>query len=72
MAFRLAKRGISLVWAGIMVGFKGEEGVDGEEIGKVFIYDEDDVDTFLEEVRWMKISDARRYAEERGYEFEEN
>ena len=55
-----------------MVGFQGEEGVDGEEIGKVFIYDEDDVDTFLEEVRWMKISDARRYAEERGYEFEEN
>jgi hypothetical protein len=54
-----------------VVGFHSEDELDGEEIGKVFVYDDDDPDNLLEEMEWMKISDARKLAEERGYDFEE-
>ena len=42
------------------------------EIGKVFVYDDDgDPDDLLEEVRWTTEAEAKKYAEERGYEYEE-
>jgi hypothetical protein len=54
----------------IVVQFKSEEDLpDGEEFGKVFIFDEDDPDAFLEDVRWMKHSEAESLARERGYDF---
>jgi hypothetical protein len=43
------------------VNFKGEDEVDGEEVGAVFITDEDDPD-FVHELGWMRISDARELA----------
>ncbi len=45
--------------------------MDGTEAGKVFVYDDDDPDTFLEEVKWMTQADAEKFAKERGYEYEE-
>ena len=55
----------------IIVSWKGESALDtGEEVGKVFIYDEDDPDVDpLDE--WMTREQAENLARERGYEFEE-
>lgn len=53
---------------GRTVNFKGEDEAEGEEIGPVFITDDDDPD-FLHEVGWMKISDARELARELGHAF---
>ncbi len=38
--------------------------MDGTEAGKVFVYDDDDPDTFLEEVKWMTQADAEKFAKE--------
>jgi len=54
--------------AGRTVNFKGEDEADGEEIGPVFITDDDDA-AFLHEVGWMKISDARELARSLGHVF---
>jgi hypothetical protein len=53
---------------GRTVNFKGEDEAEGEEIGPVFITDDDDPD-FLHEVGWMKISDARELARGLGHAF---
>jgi hypothetical protein len=53
---------------GRTVNFKGEDEAEGEEIGPVFITDQDDPD-FLHEVGWMKISDARELARTLGHDF---
>jgi hypothetical protein len=53
---------------GRTVTFKGEAEVEGEEIGPVFITDDDDPD-FLHEVGWMKFSDARELARGLGHAF---
>jgi hypothetical protein len=53
---------------GRTVNFKGEDEAGGEEIGPVFITDDDDAD-FLHEVGWMKISDARELARSLGHAF---
>ena len=53
---------------GRTVNFKGEDEADGEEIGPVFITDDDDPD-FLHEVGWMKISDAHELARGLGHAF---
>jgi hypothetical protein len=53
---------------GRTVNFKGEDDVDGEEIGPVFITDDDDP-SFLHEVGWMKLSDARELARGLGHAF---
>jgi hypothetical protein len=55
----------------IVVQFKSESdsGPGGEEVGPVFVFDEDDPDTFLEDVRTMTRSEAERLARERGYDF---
>ena len=50
-----------------IVNFKSEDEVDGEEIGPVFVTDEDDAE-FLHEIGWMKISDARELARGLGHE----
>ena len=56
----------------IVVQFKSsEELADGTEAGKVFVYDDEDPDTFLEEVKWMTQAEAEKFAKERGYEYEE-
>ena len=55
----------------IIVGFKDEDEVNGERVGKVFVYEEEDPDTFLEKVRWMSFTEAQALAKERGYDFEE-
>ena len=51
-----------------VVNFKGEDEADGEEIGPVFITDED-APEFLHEIGWMKISDARELAGGLGHPF---
>ena len=51
-----------------VVNFKGEDEVDGDEAGPVFITDEDDP-AFLHEIGWMKISDARELARGLGHPF---
>jgi hypothetical protein len=53
---------------GRTVNFKGEDEAEGEEIGPVFITDDDDPE-FQHEVGWMKISDARELARELGHAF---
>ena len=53
---------------GRTVNFKGEDEVDGEEVGPVFITDDDDPD-FVHEVGWMKVSDARELARGLGHAF---
>ena len=53
---------------GRTVNFKGEDEDEGEEIGPVFITDDDDPD-FLHEVGWMKISEARELARGLGHAF---
>lgn len=53
---------------GRTVNFKGEDEADGEEVGPVFITDDDDPD-FLHEVGWMKLSDARELAGNLGHAF---
>jgi hypothetical protein len=55
----------------MIVGWKSEGDSDtGEEIGKVFIYDEDDPDVDpLDE--WMTREQAEALAKEKGYDFEE-
>jgi hypothetical protein len=53
---------------GRTVNFKGEDEAEGEEIGPVFITDDDDPD-FLHEVGWMKVSDARELARGLGHAF---
>ena len=53
---------------GRTVNFKGEDEADGEEIGAVFITDDDDPD-FVHEIGWMKISDARELAQSLGHAF---
>ena len=53
---------------GRTVNFKGEDEADGEEVGPVFITDDDDPD-FLYEVGWMKLSDARELAGNLGHAF---
>lgn len=53
---------------GRTVNFKGEGEAEGEEIGPVFITDDDDLD-FLHEVGWMKLSDAQELARELGHAF---
>jgi hypothetical protein len=50
------------------VNFKREEEAEGEEIGPVFITDDDDPD-LLHEVGWMKLSDAQELARELGHAF---
>jgi hypothetical protein len=54
--------------SGRTVNFKGEDEAEGEEIGPVFITDDDDPE-FLHEVGWMKISDARELARGLGHAF---
>jgi hypothetical protein len=51
-----------------VVHFKREDEADGEEIGPVFITD-DDHPEFLHELGWMKISDAREVARALGHPF---
>ena len=55
----------------MIVSWKSEGDTDtGEEIGKVFIYDEDDPDVDpLDE--WMTREQAQALAKEKGYDFEE-
>jgi hypothetical protein len=53
---------------GRTVNFKGEDEAEGEEIGPVFITDDDDPD-FLHEIGWLKISDARELARGLGHDF---
>jgi hypothetical protein len=55
----------------MVVGWKSESDLDdGTEIGKVFIYDEDDPDVDpLDE--WMTREQAEALAKEKGYDFEE-
>src|SRR3954451_11219647 len=53
---------------GRTVNFKGEDEAEGEEIGPVFITDDDDPD-FLHEIGWMKLSDARELARGLGHTF---
>lgn len=53
---------------GRTLNFKGEDESEGEEVGPVFITDDDDPD-FLHEVGWMKISDARELARGLGHGF---
>lgn len=53
---------------GRTVNFKGEDEADGEEVGPVFITDNDDP-AFVHEVGWMKISDARELAHGLGHAF---
>ena len=53
---------------GRTVNFKGEHEEEGEEVGPVFITDDDDPD-FLHEVGWMKVSDARELARGLGHAF---
>jgi hypothetical protein len=56
----------------IIVQFKSEDELDdGEEAGRVFVFDDGQPDTFLEKVKWMSLSDAKKLAQERGYEFQE-
>ncbi len=56
----------------IVVEFKSvDEPPDGTEAGKVFVYDDDDPDTFLEEVKWMTQAEAETFAKGRSYEYEE-
>jgi hypothetical protein len=51
-----------------VVNFKGEDEVEGDEAGPVFITDEDDP-AFLQEIGCMKISDARELARGLGHPF---
>jgi hypothetical protein len=51
-----------------VVNFKGEDEADGEEVGPVFITDEEDPE-FVHEVGWMKVSDARELARGLGHPF---
>jgi hypothetical protein len=55
----------------MIVGWKSESDLDDEtEVGKVFIYDEDDPDVDpLDE--WMTREQAEALAKEKGYDFEE-
>ena len=55
----------------MIVSWKSESDVDdGTEIGKVFVYDEDDPDVDpLDE--WMTREQAETLAREKGYDFEE-
>ncbi len=51
--------------------FKAEEEEDGEPVGPLWVYDEDDPDD-EEEVGWMALSVARRLAREQGFELDED
>ena len=53
---------------GRTVNFKSEDESEGEEVGSVFITDDDDPD-FLYEVGWLSISDARELARSLGHAF---
>jgi hypothetical protein len=53
---------------GRTVNFKGEDEADGEEVGPVFVTDDDDPE-FVHEIGWMKISDARELARDLGHAF---
>ena len=53
------------------VNFKGEDEVDGEIVGPVFITDDEDPD-FLHEVGWLRRSDARELARTLGHRFGED
>ena len=53
---------------GRTVNFKSEDESGGEEIGPVFITDDDDPD-YLYEVGWLSISDARELARGLGHAF---
>jgi hypothetical protein len=53
---------------GRTVNFKGEDEAEGEEVGPVFITDDDDPE-FLHEFGWMKVSDARELARSLGHAF---
>jgi hypothetical protein len=53
---------------GRTVNFKGEDEADGEEVGPVFITDDDDPH-FVHEIGWMKMSDARELARSLGHAF---
>ena len=53
---------------GRTVNFKGEDEADGEEVGPVFITDDDDP-KFVHEIGWMKVSDARELARGLGHAF---
>jgi beta-lactam-binding protein with PASTA domain len=56
----------------IVVQFVSEaDADDGEEVGQVFIFDDGQPDTHLEKVKWMSLTDAKKLAQERGYEFQE-
>jgi hypothetical protein len=65
----------------IAVTFKHEDEVDGEPIGPVFIYDEDEPEDswtgHLDDISgptggWRTLSDARAWAASRGYSFHED
>ena len=63
----------------IVVLFKGQDSIDGEPIGPLYISDEDDPDTSWvghpyetdgSLGAWMRLGDARAWAESHGYKFE--
>jgi hypothetical protein len=65
----------------IAVTFRYEDEADGEPIGPILLYDEDEpeyswvghlVDSAGRPSGWCKLSDARRWAESRGYVFYED
>jgi hypothetical protein len=67
--------------ASIVVTFKREDSVEGEPIGPLYITDADEThpswvghpyETDGSPGAWMSLSDARTWAESRGYMFEED
>src|SRR5690349_918338 len=54
-----------------VVNFKGEDEVDGEIVGPVFITDDGDPD-FLHEVGWLTQPNARELARSLGHRFTED
>ncbi len=54
----------------LALSYSFEEERDGEDYGAVWTWDQDDPDyATAEDLGLMKLSDAKAYAEERGYPF---
>jgi hypothetical protein len=62
----------------IVLLFKGEDSIDGEPVGPLYISDEDDPGAWVGHPyekdgspgAWMRLDQARAWAESRGYRFE--